>query len=80
MNEGPGLEETIKDIEITKSEAEAYRKLESGFYTLASLPDASQEDMRIFSFNAQRYGDSANRCERFLEGLIEYKKELEGLK
>lgn len=72
----PGIAETENDIEITEAELKAYQNLESSFLTLANLPDQSRENFKKFSFEATRYRNLAENCEKFLTKLKEYEAKI----
>ena len=79
MDDKPGLEETKKDIEITKKELEAYRKLQQGYNILTyDIPDQLPINRLEYGMKADKFFHLANRCESFLNELIEYKNKLEG--
>lgn len=77
-NNAPGLEETNKDIEITRRELEAYRKIKEGFEELCKIPDQTPENQSTFYIKAIHYANTEFDCQRFLDKLIRYKEKLEG--
>lgn len=79
MNDKPGIEETKRDIILTKAELDAYQKLESGFKELAELPDQTNEMRLKYQFESIRYANNKNSCQGFLYQLINHLKLLESL-
>jgi len=78
MTERPSLEETIRDIGITKSEIEAYVKLSEGYKTLSELPEINLSQRRIHDMRASLYRDKALEAKAILDQLEKYKEILEG--
>jgi len=73
----PTLHEVIRDIEVTKAEVEAYRKIKEGFETLSTMPELSSVDRRMYHMNSIKYADLERRCGKFLQDIELYKKDLE---
>ena len=79
MNENPGLEETKRDIEITRREIEAYKKLQQGYNEIAFLPDRSSKNRLEYAIKADHFRVLAISCGQFLDKLISEKETLEFL-
>jgi len=73
----PTLQEVIRDIEVTKAEVEAYRKIKEGLETLSTMPELSSVDRRMHHMNSIKYADLERRCGEFLQKIEQYKKDLE---
>jgi hypothetical protein len=74
----PGLDivpndELLRDIELTKREANAYRKLSEGYRTLESLPENQNQPISRM-MKSSYYAGKEEECAKFLEGLIELAK------
>jgi len=73
----PTLQEVIHDIEVTKAEVEAYRKIKEGFETLSTMPELISGDHRMYYMNSVKFADLEKRCGKFLQDIELYKKDLE---
>lgn len=77
MKDQPGLEEVKQDIEWTRKEADAFRKLKEGYTTLTSLPELDLKSRMLFRQKSLHYTELEKHCLSFLKELEERKQKME---
>lgn len=66
----------LADIDITRKEMRAYGMLTEGFEMLASLPEnQGNGQSNMHYFQASKYRQAMADCDKFLNTLLELKKE-----
>jgi hypothetical protein len=72
----PTFEETIIDISTTESELQTYKVLAESYDLLANLTDQSQAKRLEYSHTARMFEQKAVECEKVMNKIIKYIKEL----
>jgi len=69
-------EQLLEDIENTKKEVAAYKKIMDGYLVLSQLPENSIQPSRKYYYAESRsYDFFYNECSEFLKKLLNLKKE-----
>jgi hypothetical protein len=69
-------EQLLKDIENTKKEVDAYKKIRDGYLVLSQLPENSiQPNGKYYYAESHSCDILYNECSEFLEKLLNLKKE-----